>query len=253
MCGIAGLLNLTGTSPVPAGVLRNMAQAIVHRGPDEDGFFEGQGLAFASRRLSIVGLFDGRQPITNEDGQVTVVFNGELFDYPEVRADLQAKGHKFRTHCDTELLPHLWEDHGEQMLEKLRGQFAVALFDQRRRQVILARDRFGICPLFWTRQGDWLLFASEIKALIASGMVPVRPDPRGIHHVFTFFAMPGPVTCFEESIASCRAIFCRYGLGTAMSRDELKTAPTGRSIFPTLARKSNPNRGHSWLRISRRC
>ncbi len=201
MCGIAGLLNLTGTSPVPPGVLRKMAQAIAHRGPDEDGFFEGegegQGLGFASRRLSIVGLFDGRQPICNEDGQVTVVFNGELFDYAEVRANLQAKGHKFRTQCDTELLPHLWEDHGTDMLAKLRGQFAVALFDQRRRQVILARDRFGICPLFWTRRGDWLLFASEIKALIASGMVPVRPDPRGIHHVFTFFAVPGPVTCFE--------------------------------------------------------
>jgi asparagine synthase (glutamine-hydrolysing) len=198
MCGIAGLVNLTGTGPVPAGVLRNMARAILHRGPDEDGFFEQEhAVGFASRRLSIVGLFDGRQPISNEDGQVTVVFNGELFDYPEVRAQLEGKGHRFRTHCDTELLPHLWEDHGEGMLEKLRGQFAVALWDQRRRQVILARDRFGICPLFWSRQGDWLLFASEIKALMASGMVPIRPDPRGIHHIFTYFAVPGPVTCFE--------------------------------------------------------
>src|SRR5439155_7255331 len=91
----------------------------------------------------------------------------------------------------------LWEDHGEAMLETLRGQFAIALWDQKLRRVILARDRFGICPLFWTRQGDWLLFASEVKALMASGMVPIRPDPRGIHHIFTFFALPGPVTCFE--------------------------------------------------------
>src|SRR5438876_745696 len=197
MCGIAGLVNLTGRGSVPPGVLRAMAQAIYHRGPDEDGFLEAPGLGFANRRLSIVGLFDGRQPISNEDGSVSVVYNGELFDYPEVRADLESRGHCFRTHCDTELLPHLWEDHGEAMLEKLRGQFAVALWDQRQRQVILARDRFGICPLFWTRQGDWLLFASEIKALMASGMVPARPDPRGIHHVFTFFALPGPVTCFE--------------------------------------------------------
>jgi asparagine synthase (glutamine-hydrolysing) len=174
-----------------------MAQAIVHRGPDEDGFFDGQGLGMASRRLSIVGLSDGRQPISNEDGQVTVVFNGELFDYLELKPQLEGKGHRFRTHCDTELLPHLWEDNGEQMLPHLRGQFAFALWDQRRRQLLLTRDRFGICPLFWTRQGDWLLFASEIKALIASGMVPVRPNPQGLHHIFTFFAMPGPITCFE--------------------------------------------------------
>jgi asparagine synthase (glutamine-hydrolysing) len=197
MCGIAGLVNLTGRGTVPPGVLRNMAQAIYHRGPDEDGFLEAPGLGFASRRLSIVGLADGRQPIKNEAGDVTVVFNGELFDYPEVRAELERRGHHYRTHCDTEMLVHLWEDHGDAMLEKLRGQFAVALWDQKARRVVLARDRFGICPLFWTRQGDWLLFASEVKALMASGMVPIRPDPRGIHHMFTFFALPGPVTCFD--------------------------------------------------------
>jgi asparagine synthase (glutamine-hydrolysing) len=197
MCGIAGMVNLSASAVAPRGVLRAMAQALIHRGPDEEGFLDEPGIGFSSRRLSIVGLFDGRQPVANETGDVTVVFNGELFDYPEMRADLETRGHRFHTHCDTEILPHLWEDHGEAMLEKLRGQFAVALWDQRRRQVVLARDRFGICPLFWSRQGDWLLFASEIKALLASGMVPVRPDPRGIHHVFTFFAMPGPVTCFE--------------------------------------------------------
>src|SRR5205807_5829074 len=101
----------------------------------------------------------------------------------------------------TELIPHLYEDFGDEMLERLRGQFAVALWDQRGQKLILARDRFGICPLYWTRQrtaeGEWLLFASEIKGLLASGMVPARPDPRGINHIFTFFALPGPVTCFE--------------------------------------------------------
>jgi asparagine synthase (glutamine-hydrolysing) len=197
MCGIAGLMHVTGPATVPQGVLRNMADAIFHRGPDEDGFLVQPGLGLASRRLSIIGLLDGRQPISNEDESVTVVFNGELFDYPEVRADLEARGHRFRTHCDTELVPHLWEEYGTAMLEKLRGQFAIALWDARQRRLVLARDRFGICPLFWSRQGDWLLFASEIKGLMASGMVPVRPDPRGIHHVFTFFALPGPVTCFE--------------------------------------------------------
>src|SRR5262245_9076602 len=203
MCGIAGIIDLSGQRrPVPGGVLEAMASAIVHRGPDEDGFLEQPGIAFASRRLSIVGLFDGRQPIRNEDGSVAVVFNGELFDYPEMRAALEGRGHRFRTHCDTEIIPHEWEDHQEGMWERLRGQFAIALFDQKRQRVVLGRDRFGICPLYWTRQrgqgGDWLLFASEIKSLLASGMVEARPDVQGINHLFTFFSMPGPHTCFED-------------------------------------------------------
>ncbi len=201
MCGIAGIVDLSGRRPAPAEALRAMAAALTHRGPDEDGFLERPGVGFASRRLSIVGLADGRQPIANEDGSVAVVFNGEIFDYRNVRAELEAKGHRFRTHCDTEIVPHEWEDHAEGALERLRGQFAVALHDTRRRRVVLARDRFGICPLYWTRQsaggGEWLLFASEIKALLASGMVEARPDPRGINHLFTFFSLPGPVTCFR--------------------------------------------------------
>jgi asparagine synthase (glutamine-hydrolysing) len=201
MCGIAGLIHLTDRPLLPANVLQSMATRLVHRGPDEDGFLERPGLGLASRRLSIVGLSDGRQPISNEDRTVHVVFNGELFDYPEQRVRLEAKGHQFRTHCDTEVIPHAWEDHQEQMFEHLRGQFAIALWDQNRQRLILARDRFGICPLYWTRQrtesGEWLLFASEIKALLASGMVEPRPDPRGINHAFTFFALPGPQTCFQ--------------------------------------------------------
>jgi asparagine synthase (glutamine-hydrolysing) len=218
MCGIAGIIDLSGRRPAPAEALRAMAAAIVHRGPDEDGFLERPGIGFASRRLSIVGLADGRQPIHNEDGSVAVVFNGELFDYPEMRAELEAKGHHFRTHCDTEIIPHRWEDHEEGMFEYLRGQFAIALHDARRRRVVLARDRFGICPLYWTRQmtdGDeWLLFASEIKALLASGMVPARPDHRGINHVFTFFSMPGPVTCFEGVRLLLPGRYLRIQLGS---------------------------------------
>jgi asparagine synthase (glutamine-hydrolysing) len=201
MCGIAGMIDLEGRRPVAPAALQAMAAAMVHRGPDEDGFLEQPGVGLASRRLSIVGLADGRQPISNENRTIWVVYNGELFDYPEQRADLEGRGHRFSTHCDTEVIPHLWEDHAEGMLDRLHGQFAVALWDQRRQRLILARDRFGICPLYWTRvhtsTGDWLLFASEIKALLASGLVVARPDPRGINHIFTFFALPGPVTCFE--------------------------------------------------------
>jgi asparagine synthase (glutamine-hydrolysing) len=202
MCGIAGIIDLSGERrPAPPGAIQAMAAAIVHRGPDEDGFLELPGLAFANRRLSIVGLADGRQPIHNEDKSVSVVYNGELFDYPEMKAELEAKGHRFTTHCDTEIIPHRWEDHEEGMWEQLRGQFAVALFDRRRQRVVLGRDRFGICPLYWTRQtvdgGEWLLFASEVKALLASGMMEARPEPRGINQLFTFFALPGPYTCFR--------------------------------------------------------
>ncbi len=201
MCGIAGVVDLSGRHSIPEGILQSMAEAIVHRGPDEDGYFEKPKLGLASRRLSIIGLADGRQPISNEDGSVSVVYNGELFDYPDLRRQLEAKGHRFATHCDTEIIPHLWEDHGEAMFEHLRGQFALALWDQRRQVLILARDRFGICPLYWTRQTrgseDWLLFASEVKSLLASGLVLAKPDWRGINQVFTFFALPGPSTCFE--------------------------------------------------------
>src|SRR5438309_3663299 len=197
MCGIAGMIDLTRQRRVPEGSIQRMARALLHRGPDEEGFLVRPGLALASRRLSIVGLADGQQPIFNEDRNVSVVFNGELFDYVERRDELRALGHRFVTHADTEIIPHLWEDQGEKMWEGLRGQFAIALWDDRRRQLQLGRDRFGIAPLFWTRQNDWLPFASEIKGLLASGMVPIRPDRRGLDHVFTFSAVPGPRTCFE--------------------------------------------------------
>jgi asparagine synthase (glutamine-hydrolysing) len=196
MCGIAGILDLRGGRVIPGGVVRAMAQALIHRGPDEEGYFSRRGVELASRRLSIVGLADGQQPVANEDRSVLAVFNGELFDYPEQKAGLEARGHRFVTHCDTEIIPHLWEESLEGMFARLRGQFAIALWDERRRKLMLGRDRFGICPLYWTRQGDWLLFGSEIKALLASGMVPPEPDLRGIDHIFTFSALPAPVTCF---------------------------------------------------------
>src|SRR5947208_2470393 len=207
MCGIAGMVDLSGRRPVPPGVLRAMADAIAHRGPDEDGYLEEPGVGLANRRLSIVGLYDGKQPIWNEDRSVVTVFNGEFFDYPEVKAKLEAKGHVFRTHCDTELIPHLWEDYQEEMFQHLKGQFAIALWDRKRHCVILARDHFGICPLFFASvptqsvgtggpNGEWLLFGSEIKALLASGLIEAKADLRGIDQAFNFFSVPGPATCF---------------------------------------------------------
>ena len=200
MCGIAGMFDLSGERAAPAGVVPAMAQAILHRGPDEDGFLVRQGFQLANRRLSIVGLADGKQPIANEDRTVWTVFNGEFFEYRDKRAFLESKGHVFRTHTDTELIPHLWEEYREQMFDHLKGQFSLCLWDSRTNEVILARDRAGICPLFYTtvrRDGtDWLLFASEMKALFASGLVERKADLQGLNHIFTFFAMPGPTTVF---------------------------------------------------------
>ena len=197
MCGIAGIVDLRGERLAPEGVVQRMARALHHRGPDEEGFLERRGISLASRRLSIVDLAEGQQPMANEDQSVFVVYNGELFDYVERREELIAEGHRLLTHCDTEIIPHLYEDHQAGMWERLRGQFAIALWDERRHELHLGRDRFGIAPLFWSREGDWLLFASEIKGLLASGMVPPRPDRRGLDQVFTFSAVPGPRTCFE--------------------------------------------------------
>jgi asparagine synthase (glutamine-hydrolysing) len=192
------MIDLSGAGrDVPKDAVQRMSRALTHRGPDEEGFFWRPGLGMASRRLSIVGLADGQQPMTNEDRSAHVVFNGELFDHIERKQELQAKGHVFVTHCDTEIIPHMWQEHEEGMFERLRGQFAIALWDERNRRLLLGRDRFGIAPLYWSQQGDWLFFASEIKGLLASGLVPARADLKGIDDVFTFAALPGPTTCFE--------------------------------------------------------
>ncbi len=189
MCGFAGVLDLGGGMTPDRSMVERMADAIRHRGPDESGAFIDRGITIAHRRLSIVGLADGQQPIFNEDRTVAVIFNGELFDYPEQRTALEAHGHVFRTHTDTEIIVHLYEQYGDDFVTHLRGQFAIALYDMAQRRLILARDRTGICPLHWTRVGDRLLFASEIKALLASGLVDAQVDPLGIDHVFTFFSM----------------------------------------------------------------
>ncbi len=174
-----------------------MTGAIAHRGPDDEQFHAEPGVILGARRLSIVDLAGGRQPIGNEDGSVWVAFNGELFEYPEIRRKLLADGHTLKTRCDTEAWVHLYEDHGEGMFARARGQFAVSLWDQKNRTLILGRDRVGICPLYYAERDGWLLWGSEIKAILSSGMVPVRPDPKGIDHLFSFFCAGTTRTCFE--------------------------------------------------------
>jgi asparagine synthase (glutamine-hydrolysing) len=197
MCGIAGALDLTGARDFPTDVLLEMTGAIAHRGPDDEHTHQEPGVALGARRLSIVDLAGGRQPLANEDGSVWVAFNGELFEYPELRQELLARGHRLATRCDTEAWVHLYEDHGEGMFEKAHGQFAVSLWDRRQRTLILGRDRVGICPLYYAERDGWLLWGSEVKALLASGLVAPRPDPRGIDHLFTFFCAGTTRTFFE--------------------------------------------------------
>src|SRR5271170_1803048 len=201
MCGIAGAFDLTGTREYSARRLLAMTGAIAHRGPDDEQIYIEPGVALAARRLSIIDLAGGRQPIANEDSSVWVAFNGELFEYPELRRQLLARGHHLATRCDTEAWVHLYEDHAEGMLERARGQFAVSLWDRNNRTLILGRDRVGICPLYYTQADGWLLWGSEIKALLASGLVAARPDPRGIDHLFTFFCA-GTTRTFFEGIKS---------------------------------------------------
>jgi asparagine synthase (glutamine-hydrolysing) len=197
MCGIAGAVDLNGRREFSATRLLAMTGAIAHRGPDDEQFHIEPGVALGVRRLSIVDLAGGRQPIANEDGTIWVSQNGELFEYPELQSELTARGHRLATRCDTELWVHLYEDLGERFFEKARGQFAVALWDRKLRKLVLGRDRVGICPLYYTLADGWLLWGSEIKALFASGMVEPRPDPKGIDLFFNTFCAGTSRTFFE--------------------------------------------------------
>jgi asparagine synthase (glutamine-hydrolysing) len=227
MCGIAGLIDLAGRREPDRSLVRRMAAALVHRGPDDSGFLFAPGVALAHRRLSIVGVENGRQPIFNEDHSIAVICNGEFFDFPEKRADLEAKGHAFQTQSDSELIVHLYEEHGEGLFPYLKGQFAFVLIDFTRGFAILARDRFGICPLFWSRQGNVIYFGSEIKALIASGVVRPVADRHALDHLFTFFALAGRRTAFQ----AIQAIAPGHYLKVDLPRGGKPTAPVERKYW----------------------
>jgi len=190
MCGIVGAVDLKARREFPGERLQAMCAAIAHRGPDDEQLWREPGLAMGVRRLSIVDLQGGRQPITNESGDVRVAFNGELFEYPELIRQLKSNGHRFKSRCDTEVWAHLYEDHGDGVLDHVKGQFAVSIWDSSRRRLLLARDRMGICPLYYTEVDGWLLWASEVKSLLASGLIQARPDPAAIDHLFCFLAAP---------------------------------------------------------------
>jgi asparagine synthase (glutamine-hydrolysing) len=170
MCGIVGILSLDGREPVDEGRLTRMRDVLTHRGPDEAGIWARDGVGLGHRRLSIVDVAGGQQPMSNEDGEVWVVFNGEIYNHVEIRDRLVAGGHRYSTRSDTETIVHLYEEEGDRSVERLHGMFAFALWDRTRRRLLLARDRLGIKPLYYALTSRELLFASEIKAIVAAGV-----------------------------------------------------------------------------------
>jgi len=189
MCGIAGILNVSGRPPAAAEV-RAMCGALVHRGPDDEGVYVTPDVALGMRRLSIIDLATGSQPVRNEDGSIWVVFNGEIYNFVELRRALLARGHRFYTATDTETIVHLYEEYGTACVTRLRGMFAFALWDARRGRLLLARDRLGIKPLYYAQVDGRLLFASEVKALLALPEIDVRLDWGAVRHLFTFLTTP---------------------------------------------------------------
>jgi len=203
MCGIAGIAHSGDRTIPPESTLRRMVGAIRHRGPDGEGYYRSEGIGLAHARLSIIDLEGGQQPIHNEDESVWVSYNGEIFNYLELRQALKSRGHSFYTETDTEVIVHLYEEHGDRFVDFLNGQFAIALWDGDRKRLVLARDRVGILPLYYAADGKTCTFASEVKALLASGNVAVAMDPVGLDQVFTFWSPLAPRTMFRDVRQVC--------------------------------------------------
>lgn len=197
MCGIAGFFSLDGAHRAMPGVLDAMCTAMTHRGPDDQGTLERGPVGLGMRRLSIIDVGGGHQPISNEDGSVWVVFNGEIYNHPELRETLTARGHHLATRSDTEVIVHLYEDHGEDFVKHLNGMFAIALWDAKREKLILARDRMGEKPLYYTTIEDQLLWGSELKCLLAHPAVPRRLSLPALSRYLQFEYVPAPHSILE--------------------------------------------------------
>src|SRR5215470_3428684 len=198
MCGICGIFEFERREPLPEQLIHNMNQTIVHRGPDDEGIYLGAGCAFGFRRLSIIDLSGGHQPLCNEDHSLWVMLNGEIYNYPELRKDLESRGHSFSTHSDTETIVHLYEEYGESCFARLRGMFAIALWDSNNRKLLLARDRVGKKPLYYAADGKRIIFGSELKALLATGAIPRDLDPQALSDYFSFGYIPAPKTIYRS-------------------------------------------------------
>ena len=200
MCGITGWASLDARTPPPDGakqLLHSMCERMTHRGPDSEGLLVSTGVALGMRRLAIIDLVTGEQPVFNEDHSVAVILNGEIYNYRELRADLEKRGHSFRSASDTEVLPHLYEEYGKEMVQHLNGMFAFALWDSRRQRLFIARDRFGEKPLYWGIFNGALLFASEPKVLLAHPGVRPALNLQALRQYLSFDYVPAPLSIYE--------------------------------------------------------
>ncbi|HEY3618354.1 MAG TPA: asparagine synthase (glutamine-hydrolyzing) [Candidatus Sulfotelmatobacter sp.] len=196
MCGIAGIVSTAAGQRMESATIHRMCQAILHRGPDEEGIFVKDGIGLGMRRLSIIDLAGGQQPVFNEDRTAWIVFNGEIYNFGELREDLLKRGHRFSTHSDTETIVHLYEEMGPDCVNKLRGMFAFALYDERRQKLLMARDRLGKKPLHYALQGQRLLFGSEIKAILAVAPELASVNQEALLQYMYFGYVPDPLTAF---------------------------------------------------------
>lgn len=197
MCGIAGIVDFDRQSRVPTCEVDQMCQTMIHRGPDDQGIYVNGATGMGMRRLSIIDLANGQQPVYNEDRTVWVVFNGEIYNYRQLRKELESAGHRFCTNSDTEVIPHLYEEHGTDFVHKLRGMFAIALYDEREHRLVLVRDRLGKKPLFYATQKDRLLFASELRAIFAVAPELREVDPESLLQFFQFGYILDPRSAYS--------------------------------------------------------
>jgi asparagine synthase (glutamine-hydrolysing) len=200
MCGITGIFDTKGKRSIDKNVLSRMNDSQYHRGPDQDGLHIEEGVGLGHRRLSIIDISSGKQPLYNEDNSVVVVYNGEIYNFPELMDELQAAGHTFRTHCDTEVIVHAWEQWGEACVERFRGMFAFALWDRNKNTLFMARDRLGIKPLYYSILPDGnLIFGSELKSLMIYPGLGRNIDPHAVEDYFAYGYVPEPKTIFQNT------------------------------------------------------
>lgn len=220
MCGIVGILHHDPAHPVAPDRITRMCAAIRHRGPDDEGTFVAGAVGLGMRRLSIIDLEGGHQPIANEDETARIVLNGEIYNYRSLQQALRARGHRFRTASDTETILHLYEEEGVRCVESLRGMFAFAIWDARRGQLLLSRDRFGIKPLYYTVDRHGIAFASELKALVAAGLTERRLDWEGLDAYFELGYIPAPFTPFADvrKLPPAHSLLWRPGIGPVITR-----------------------------------
>jgi asparagine synthase (glutamine-hydrolysing) len=232
VCGICGKLAFDHSETVSPSLLKRMADAIHHRGPDDEGYYVSGPVGFGFRRLSIIDLNSGHQPISNEDGTVWIVFNGEIYNYKDLREQLRNKGHVFKTQTDTEIIVHLYEEFGSSCVERLRGMFAFAIWDERRDTLFLARDRVGIKPLYYWHTDKCIVFGSEVKAILADPEVKAEVSPEMIDRFLAFYYVPGEETLFRNihKLAPGSFMLVRDGKVEIKQYWDLQFAPVEQTI-----------------------